>query len=94
MAAPAATAKVLLGHFSSVVLTRINLDKLNHLAFLRHHLLAFRKRNPQEGDQQERYLSHNTTHTNKEGDGLQKRGQMGRGVVYRGQKTSIEKGQR
>jgi hypothetical protein len=43
---------------------------------LRHHLLAFRKRNPQEGDQHERYLSHNTTHTGKEGDGLQKSGRL------------------
>ena len=46
MAAPAATAKVLLGHLDSVVLPRIQLDELNHLALLRHHLFAFRKRNP------------------------------------------------
>jgi len=46
MAAPAATAKVLLGHLSSVVLPRIQLDELNHLALLLHHLFAFRKRNP------------------------------------------------
>ena len=72
MAAPAATAKVLLGHLSSVVLPRIQLDELNHLALLRHHLLAFRKRNPQEGDQQERYLSHNTTYTDKEGEWVAK----------------------
>ena len=46
MAAPAATAKVLLGHLSSVVLPRIQLHELNGFALLRRHLLAFRKRNP------------------------------------------------
>jgi len=46
MATPTATSKVLLGHLSSVVLPRIQLDELNHLALLLHHLLAFRKRNP------------------------------------------------
>jgi hypothetical protein len=46
MTTAAATSKVLLGHLSSVVLPRIQLDELNHLAFLRHHLFAFRKRNP------------------------------------------------
>ena len=72
MAAPAATAKVLLRHFSSVVLPRIQLNELNGFALFLRHLLAFRKRNPSEGDQQERYLFHNTTYTNKEADGLQK----------------------
>ena len=91
MAAPAATAKVLLRHLSSVVLPRIQLDELNHLALLRHHLLAFRKRNPQEGDQQERYLSHNTTYTDREEDGLQKSMRIFRSLVYKGQETPIEK---
>ena len=46
MAPPTTTAKVLLGHLSSVVLPGIQLDELNGFAFLLRHLLAFRKRNP------------------------------------------------
>jgi hypothetical protein len=46
MAATTATAKVLLGHFGSVILPGIQLNELNRFAFLRHHFLAFRKRNP------------------------------------------------
>ncbi len=63
VAAATSSTEVLLGEFSSVVFTRAEGGDFGEVGFLFCGRFGFCERNPQEGDQDERYLFHNTTYT-------------------------------
>lgn len=63
VAAASSSTKVLPGEFDAVVFARAEEGDFGEVGFLFCRRFGFGQRNPQEGDQDERYLFHNTTST-------------------------------